>query len=639
MSPSTHRAYRNRGRRTDGPCAACGSPDNRAYWENGDEKCFGCGDWKKGKSSNKHGKTVLPKRGIPRASRDALREFEKLPPANARQSYLGSKYLKGDIALRIMSDIRQEGSALVVPYQNFHGELATLQRIFPSGKKLSLAGVRTKGVCHPIGDEECDRVWVCESWSTGTTIHIATDEYVLVAIGCNNLREVADYAKSLGKKVVICSDTGATEAKLAEKAAASVGGELFRPRFPENVDGTDANDLGQALGIKELRRQIDKYTAPVPLRQSDTKSQDLVFPEITPWAERVDGSSLLQSIEDVLHRYVSMSDSAATAVALWIVLTHLLDEIYTAAILAIISPELRCGKTTLIAVLTRLVYRSLPAANVSPAATFRMLEEHAPTLLIDEGDSFLKGNDELRGILNSGHTRDTAFVIRCVGDDHSPRRFSTWGAKAIAAIGALPPTISDRSIVIPMRRKLTDDRKKRFRRPKLGDAFDQLRRKIARWAQDNREGLDKVRIRRPAKMNDRQFDNWLPLFQIAKRIGGDWLDNAVEAALALADQEAGQENSKGVLLLQDLRKLFKREGDNHLATALIVDALTDMPERPWSEFCRGEPISDRQLAKLLRPFGIRPRPLRTGKQTPKDKPVLRGYHLKDCRDAFERYKR
>ena len=69
-------------------------------------------------------------------------------------------------------------------------------------------------------------------------------------------------------------------------------------------------------------------------------------------------------------------------------------------------------------------------------------------MLIDEADSFLRNSDELRGVLNSGHTRDSAFVIRTVGEDHEPRRFSTWGAKAIALIGKLPDTLADRSIEV-----------------------------------------------------------------------------------------------------------------------------------------------------------------------------------------------
>jgi hypothetical protein len=52
------------------------------------------------------------------------------------------------------------------------------------------------------------------------------------------------------------------------------------------------------------------------------------------------------------------------------------------------------------------------AANISSPAFFRVIEEARPTLVIDEADTWLQGNDELRGILNSGYTRKTAFVVR-----------------------------------------------------------------------------------------------------------------------------------------------------------------------------------------------------------------------------------
>ena len=47
----------------------------------------------------------------------------------------------------------------------------------------------------------------------------------------------------------------------------------------------------------------------------------------------------------------------------------------------------------------------------------------------------MKDNEELRGLLNSGHTRDTAYVIRTQGDNFTPTKFNTWGAKALAGIG------------------------------------------------------------------------------------------------------------------------------------------------------------------------------------------------------------
>jgi putative DNA primase/helicase len=66
---------------------------------------------------------------------------------------------------------------------------------------------------------------------------------------------------------------------------------------------------------------------------------------------------------------------------------------------------------------------------------------------VDEGDTFLKDNDDLRGILNGGHDRMSAYVWRNVGDDHEPRRFKVWAPKAIAMIGQLPDTLEDRAIV------------------------------------------------------------------------------------------------------------------------------------------------------------------------------------------------
>ena len=74
----------------------------------------------------------------------------------------------------------------------------------------------------------------------------------------------------------------------------------------------------------------------------------------------------------------------------------------------------RCGKTTALHVLAALVHRPLPAANVTAAALFRSVEQFRPTLLIDEADSFLRDREELRGVLNSGHVRASAVVVRTV---------------------------------------------------------------------------------------------------------------------------------------------------------------------------------------------------------------------------------
>jgi len=95
------------------------------------------------------------------------------------------------------------------------------------------------------------------------------------------------------------------------------------------------------------------------------------------------------------------------------------------------------------------------ASNITGSALFRYVEQVRPTLLIDEADSFVKDNEELRGVLNSGHTKTAAYVIRNVevNGEHKPRRFSTWAPKAIATIRGLADTLEDRAIMVRLQRK------------------------------------------------------------------------------------------------------------------------------------------------------------------------------------------
>src|SRR6202012_5993868 len=79
---------------------------------------------------------------------------------------------------------------------------------------------------------------------------------------------------------------------------------------------------------------------------------------------------------------------------------------------AIESPEKRCGKTTLVSVLAALAHRPLIASNITVGALFNAIDSCRPTLFIDEADTFLSGNGAMRGILNSGNTWRTAYILR-----------------------------------------------------------------------------------------------------------------------------------------------------------------------------------------------------------------------------------
>ena len=58
------------------------------------------------------------------------------------------------------------------------------------------------------------------------------------------------------------------------------------------------------------------------------------------------------------------------------------------------------------------MYRGLMASSITASSIFRIIDAHHPTLIIDEADSFMVGNEEMRGVINSSHRRRNAFVIR-----------------------------------------------------------------------------------------------------------------------------------------------------------------------------------------------------------------------------------
>ena len=128
---------------------------------------------------------------------------------------------------------------------------------------------------------------------------------------------------------------------------------------------------------------------------------------------------LLNDLSSILRRFVILPPHAPEALALWILHTYGLDLRDTTAYLGIESPHKGCGKTTLLSVLHDLAYNAVSASNISPAALFRVIEQVRPTLLIDEADTFLPGNEQLRGILNAGYKKKTAYVLRATNESSS----------------------------------------------------------------------------------------------------------------------------------------------------------------------------------------------------------------------------
>lgn len=389
-------------------------------------------------------------------------------------------------------------------------------------------------------------------------------------------------------------------------------------------------DRQRDAAAQELGVRVTTLDAQVAARRTSKAVTDAdMFAEITPWPDPVDGAALLMALGEVIGRHVKADRATIVAAALWCTHTYLLDVLTVSPIAHISAPEKRCGKTVLLSCLGRLAWRPIQACNISAAATFRAIEAWTPTLLVDEADSFLRDNEELRGVLNSGHTRQSAYVIRCDGEQNEPKKFSTWAAKAIAGIGRIADTLEDRAIPLRLRRKLPGETVDNLRRAPETQ-FSMLRAKLLRWTTDHAREIGSAAPAPLPGLNDRANDNFEPLLAIADAAGGPWPKLAREAARALAGHD--DERDAGDELLAAIREAFASKGVDRLPSAALIDALCADTEGPWATWNRGKPITPRQVARKLGDYRISPCNMRlpTGH-------VAKGYSRNQFSDAWARY--
>lgn len=384
----------------------------------------------------------------------------------------------------------------------------------------------------------------------------------------------------------------------------------------------------KAANIRSAAAIVDAALKIKTTARDHQQGTPLLLADVDPWPERVDGSAVLDDVVRTITRFIVLPTNGGVALALWILHTYVMDAWWLSPLAVATSPTRRCGKTALLTVVSELVHRPLAASNISPAALFRAVEKYQPTLLLDEGETWLKANEELRGIVNAGHTRRTAMVIRTVGDDHEPATFATWCPKFIALIGTLPDTLMDRAIVIEMRRKTAEERVERLRLDQLPDLCDPIRRQIARWAIDHADGLAASDPDVPTGLHDRAVDNWRPLLALGDALGGEWSTRARAAARSLAGVE--QEDTLGVQLLGDIKEVFD---DEVMSSADIVTALIALDERPWATYSRQDkPLTTNSMARMLKHFQIVPSGnIRVGER------VRKSYRRTAFEDSWARY--
>lgn len=186
------------------------------------------------------------------AAQRAQRLFNAASTDTAAHPYLRRKGVRGH-GIRVGAD-----TMLYVPVRDIAGVLHSVQCIDASGGKWFLAGGRTGGGFHLLG--QADRqVVVCEGYATAASIHEATGLAVAAAFNAGNLRTVAKAFHQHGYAVAVAADDDHSKAvnvglDKAQAAALSVGGTLVKPVFlGTRRDGdTDFNDLYSSEGAQAV---------------------------------------------------------------------------------------------------------------------------------------------------------------------------------------------------------------------------------------------------------------------------------------------------------------------------------------------------------------------------------------------------
>jgi putative DNA primase/helicase len=313
--------------------------------------------------------------------------------------------------------------------------------------------------------------------------------------------------------------------------------------------------------------------------------------------------NVLELVMDLVAEYITITAEERMAAALWVLHTWIFEQFFITPRLALLSPVSGCGKSTLLRLIGLLVSNPDLSDNTTAAAIYQSLEKNPrTTLLIDEAENLgISRNPTLRSIFTSGHVH-RASIDRSVGG--RKRKYGIYAPLAVAAIGTLPQPMMNRAVVINMERQPRESHTKWL--DEDDPIFIAAREEIQRWATTC--SLDR-HPDMPRSLRNREADNFRVLFAIADDLGHG--KEARTAAVTLCSNRPDE--AVGVILLKDIREIFRQLRVDRIASGTLVEELVAIDDGIWAEW-RG-PNDDRlphrltqnELAALLRPGRIRSR--------------------------------
>ncbi|HEX5278449.1 MAG TPA: DUF3631 domain-containing protein [Micropepsaceae bacterium] len=429
----------------------------------------------------------------------------------------------------------------------------------------------------------------------------------------------------------------------------------------ESADEAEFAELAQSLDVtpEELQQMMEEdddgelsgLEIPGKSAAPHRPSRRVSFPTPEPWPEPVDAGELLDRVTRAIAFHVHMDGHLALVAALWAMHTHVLAQVTRTPRLVIYSGCIASGKTTLLSVLSCLVFRPL---TICAAKSNSLIEavSHRPTLLIDDAAALLQGNPDARALIRNGCCRSGARLLR-MRRGSQPEAIDLFTPIAVAFDGDIPPVFAGRAIGIPLE-PLPFGKTAGPLSPEARDNLSQIGRMIARWAADHAPAnLAPVVHGAKGECHD---PNWQPLLAIAAAIGDEWKTRAIEAMKCVRGVSATSELER---LLADIRPVIHdvRAGNcpftgpdrkpirdaDRVRSIDLIDQLCSAQSSRWGEHGRnGQPVTPQALARILANANIRPGMLRfhTGDDNAPGVSFRdRGYLFTQFTQAFERYLR
>ena len=304
-------------------------------------------------------------------------------------------------------------------------------------------------------------------------------------------------------------------------------------------------------------RQLDKclelvdgsrlWVHPIPGEPSMTSTPAWSASARQDWLKGTAGpdpAAVFKVICERIAYYIDLPPDVAAGtvatLALWSILTYCYQAWGAVPYLYVGGP-LGSGKSRVIEILARLVFRPMTTSNLTAPALFRTLHDRGGTVFFDEAERLKQSTpdqQEIVGMFLAGYKRGgQATRLEPVGDTFRPVAFQVYGPKALACIAGLPPVLASRCIPVMMFRAPPGSAKPQRRIDADPEGWRRLRDDLhalaltygAAWL--DLAGCTDVC---PPGIDGRSFELWQPLLSLAT-----WVeDHGAEGLLRLMQRHA-----------------------------------------------------------------------------------------------------